>query len=93
MLADDRADTRRPWLAPALSVALLAALAIYGAVRLARTPTSYVEGVRLRIMQPNLQQDEKFNYCAEAAGDEPLSRAVRSRQRPAIDRACAMSPI
>ncbi len=26
-------------------------------------PTSYVEGVRLRIMQPNLPQDEKFNYA------------------------------
>ena len=62
VLADDRADTRRPWLAPALSVAVIAALAVYGAMRLAATPTSYVEGVRLRIMQPNLQQDEKFNY-------------------------------
>ena len=34
VLADDRADTRRPWLAPALSAAVIAALAIYGAVRL-----------------------------------------------------------
>ncbi len=63
VLADDRADTRRPWLAPSLSVVVLAALAIYGAVRLVRTPTTYVENVRLRIMQPNLQQDEKFNYA------------------------------
>jgi apolipoprotein N-acyltransferase len=62
VLADDRADTKRPWLAPALSVVAIAALAVYGALRLAGTPTSYVEGVRLRIMQPNLQQDEKFNY-------------------------------
>ena len=30
--------------------------------RLRRTPTDFVDGVRLRIMQPNLQQDEKFNY-------------------------------
>jgi apolipoprotein N-acyltransferase len=63
VLADDRADTRRPWLAPALAVVVIAALAAYGAIRLATTPTSYVEGVRLRIMQPNLQQDEKFNYA------------------------------
>jgi apolipoprotein N-acyltransferase len=28
-------------------------------------PTTYVDGVRLRIMQPNLQQDEKFNYAAK----------------------------
>ena len=65
MLADDRGDTPRPWLPLALGVVLLAALAGYGAVRLARTPTAFVEGVRLRIMQPNLQQDEKFNYAAK----------------------------
>src|SRR5262249_58467206 len=62
VLADDRADTRRPWLAPALSAATIAALAIYGAVRLERNPTSYVADVRLRIMQPNLQQDVRVNY-------------------------------
>ncbi|HVD74585.1 MAG TPA: apolipoprotein N-acyltransferase, partial [Xanthobacteraceae bacterium] len=63
VLADPRTDTKRPWLAPALSVAVIAALAIYGATRLAGTSTSYVEGVHLRIMQPNLQQDDKFNYA------------------------------
>jgi apolipoprotein N-acyltransferase len=63
VLADDRAHTRRPWLAPVLGAVLIAALAIYGALRLAANPTSYVDGVRLRIMQPNLQQDEKFNYA------------------------------
>jgi apolipoprotein N-acyltransferase len=63
VLADDRSQTKRPWLAPALSVAAIAALATYGAIRLNRTPTEYVDGVRLRIMQPNLQQDEKFNYA------------------------------
>jgi apolipoprotein N-acyltransferase len=61
VLADDRTDTKRPWLAPALSAVLLAGLAVYGTLRLQATPTSYVDGVRLRIMQPNLQQDEKFN--------------------------------
>jgi apolipoprotein N-acyltransferase len=62
VLADDRGDTRRPWVAPALGAALLGGLAIYGALRLRDTPTTFVDGVRLRIMQPNLQQDEKFNY-------------------------------
>jgi apolipoprotein N-acyltransferase len=62
VLADEQTETRRRWLAPALSLIVIAALAIFGAIRVARTPTSYVEGVRLRIMQPNLQQDEKFNY-------------------------------
>ena len=44
---------------------MLAALAGYGAMRLTRTPTRFVDNVRLRIMQPNLQQDEKFNYSAK----------------------------
>jgi apolipoprotein N-acyltransferase len=64
-LADDRGDTRRPWLPLAIGVILLAALAAYGAFRLSRTPISFVDGVRLRIMQPNLQQDDKFNYSAK----------------------------
>jgi apolipoprotein N-acyltransferase len=62
VLADNRADTSWPWLASVLSAAAIAALAVYGVMRLERTPTRFVEGVRLRIMQPNLQQDEKFNY-------------------------------
>jgi apolipoprotein N-acyltransferase len=62
VLADKRADTARPWQPLAASAVLLLALAAYGAVRLQGAPTSYVEGVRLRIMQPNLQQDDKFNY-------------------------------
>jgi len=40
------------------------AMAGYGFWRLSATPTTYVDGVRLRIMQPNLQQDQKFNYAA-----------------------------
>ncbi len=39
---------------------LLAALTAYGTLRLAGNPTEYVEGVKLRLMQPNLPQDEKF---------------------------------
>jgi apolipoprotein N-acyltransferase len=64
-LIDDRADTRRPWLPLAVAAVFLAALAGYGAWRLARTPTAFIDDVRLRIMQPNLQQDEKFNYAAK----------------------------
>jgi apolipoprotein N-acyltransferase len=65
VLADDPADHGRVWLAPALALGLLAALAAYGAVRLAQAPAGFVPGVRLRIMQPNLPQDEKFNYSAK----------------------------
>jgi apolipoprotein N-acyltransferase len=64
-LADERADTRRPWLPPFLAMVTLAALTAYGATRLALQPTEYVDGVRLRIMQPNLPQDDKFNYGAK----------------------------
>ena len=65
VLADERTETRRPWLPLALALAALVALAGFGAVRLARTPTQTVEGVHLRIMQPNLQQDVRFNYAAK----------------------------
>ncbi len=44
------------------AVGLLAVLAVFGAIRLALAPTEMVDGVRLRLMQPNVQQDEKFNY-------------------------------
>jgi apolipoprotein N-acyltransferase len=44
----------------------LAVLALFGSWRLSRMPPAFVEGVALRIMQPNLQQDSKFNYSAKA---------------------------
>lgn len=62
VLADDGADTARPWLYPLLGVLVLAGLASFGAYRLRTTTTTFVDGVRLRIMQPSLQQDQKFNY-------------------------------
>jgi apolipoprotein N-acyltransferase len=64
-LADDRAETRWPWVPLALGVVILAGLGGFGLFRLARTPTRLVEGVHLRIMQPNLQQDVRFNYSAK----------------------------
>jgi apolipoprotein N-acyltransferase len=54
-------------MAPALAMALVAVLAVFGAARLATTPVGAVDGVRLRIMQPNLQQDEKFAYGRKQA--------------------------
>ncbi len=58
------ADERKRWrFLPVIgAVGLLAVLAVFGAIRLALAPTEMVDGVRLRIMQPNVQQDEKFNY-------------------------------
>ena len=65
VLADEHADTPRPWRPMIIGVAVLAALALYGTIRLALAPTEFVDGVRLRIMQPNLQQGEKFNYSSK----------------------------
>ena len=65
VLADEATDTRRPWLAPLFGVIVLAGLAAYGTWRLQTMPTAFVPDVRLRIMQPNLQQDAKFNYSTK----------------------------
>jgi len=66
VLADDPTGTPRRFMAPLAALAILVALAAYGAVRLTQHPTAFVAGVRLRIMQPNLPQDERFNYSAKA---------------------------
>jgi apolipoprotein N-acyltransferase len=42
-------------------------MGVFGTVRLSLEPTRMVADVTLRIMQPNLQQDVKFNYSAKAA--------------------------
>jgi apolipoprotein N-acyltransferase len=77
-LTDDSAETPRPWLPLVLGVVVLAALSGFGVRRLARTPTRLVDGVHLRIMQPNLQQDVRFNYSAK---QEVMSRYVALSDR------------
>jgi apolipoprotein N-acyltransferase len=66
VLIDGVSRGRKPWIAPAMALAVLLAMAIFGAVRLHMQPTALLANVRLRIMQPNLQQDVKFNYSAKA---------------------------
>ncbi|HEY4969853.1 MAG TPA: apolipoprotein N-acyltransferase, partial [Steroidobacteraceae bacterium] len=66
VLIDGRSRGRRPWIAPAMALALLVAMGVFGAVRLSLHRTSPVANVKLRIMQPNLQQDARFNYSAKA---------------------------
>lgn len=65
VLFDPRGMVRRPWLAPALALAVLVAMGGFGLARLAATPTQYVEAVKLRIMQPDVTQDQRFNYAAK----------------------------
>ena len=84
-LTDDRSETRLPWLPLALSIAVLFGLGGWGALRLQHTPTRFVDDVHLRIMQPNLQQDVKFNYAARQRVMEryiTLSQQTSSAQSP-----------
>jgi apolipoprotein N-acyltransferase len=66
-----------------LAVLTLAVFAGLGAARLAHTPTRLVEGMHLRIMQPNLQQDVRFNYAAKR---EVMDRYVALSARQGLDR-------
>lgn len=77
-VADDRLDTPHPYRAFVLGLVLLAAAAGFGLVRLHKHPTRYVPGVALRVMQPNLPQDTKFNYHAK---DEVMSRYLSLSDR------------
>jgi apolipoprotein N-acyltransferase len=49
-----------------MALALLVAMGIFGGIRLRLQPTTMVANAKLRIMQPNLQQDVRFNYAAKA---------------------------
>jgi apolipoprotein N-acyltransferase len=84
-LFDERLDTPRPWLLPLASVLVVAGFAAYGALRLSEHPTRFVDGVRLRIVQPNLAQDVKFNYSAK--------QQVMSRYLAMSDRATGPSAL
>jgi apolipoprotein N-acyltransferase len=66
VLIDGKSSNRKLWKVPIAALVILAAMLVFGAVRLSRLPTTMVANVKLRIMQPNLQQDVKFNYSAKA---------------------------
>ncbi len=78
VFADDRVDTPRPWRPLLIGVAIIAAFTAYGAARLWTHPTDYIAKVKLRIMQPDLQQDVKFNYAAK---ESVMARYVRLSDR------------
>jgi apolipoprotein N-acyltransferase len=66
VLIDGSSRGRKPWITPVIALLLLVAMGIFGGVRLTLRPTTMVAKVKLRIMQPNLQQDVRFNYSAKA---------------------------
>jgi apolipoprotein N-acyltransferase len=49
------------WRMPALALVALCGLLGFGAWRIPAQPSANVSGVKLRLMQPNLPQDAKFN--------------------------------
>jgi apolipoprotein N-acyltransferase len=67
VLIDGRRYGRMVWQVPVAAIVLLVTMGLFGSIRLAQHPTVLAAGVKLRIMQPNLQQDVKFNYAAKAA--------------------------
>lgn len=65
-LADPRrpGGTRRAQITPTLLAGLaVVALALFGFLRLSADPGTTVAGVRLRIMQPNIPQNDDFSYA------------------------------
>lgn len=79
-LADGAAkDGRRVTPAIAAALVALSASAAYGALRLTFGKTEFVDGVRLRLMQPNLPQDAKFK---PENGPEILRRYLELSDRP-----------
>ena len=86
-LGDDPSETRRPWLPLTVGLIVLAALGGFGAWRLAHNPTQLVDGVHLRIMQPNLQQDVRFNYSAK---QEVMNRYIALSNRASASQSQGM---
>jgi apolipoprotein N-acyltransferase len=89
VLADDRAESKRAWLPLALGVTALCGLALFGFLRLQAQPTSFVDGVRLRIMQPNLREDEKFSLSKR----QVMDRYVSLSDRPTSPDAAGMQDV
>jgi apolipoprotein N-acyltransferase len=71
---------RRRYVPTAVAALVLAALAGYGLWRIPSTPVADVDGVVLRIMQPNVRQDENFR---PDRGQEILDHYIDVSRRPA----------
>lgn len=101
VLADGRApksareDRLRQWTTAPYGVVLLALLAFaaiygFGALRLAQANGAAVAGVRLRIMQPDIQQDERFRPENKAAILAHYLRLSEAAADPGFDGATVL---
>lgn len=70
----------RGWRPLAIAIGALVAMFAFGTFRMHQNPTQFVAGPQLRLMQPNLPQDVKFNYGAKA---EVMKRYLDISQRGA----------
>lgn len=67
------------WTAPLIALAALAGLFAFGLWRVPAGPSPMVAGVKLRLMQPNLPQDAKFNdHNGEAILNQYLELSDRA---------------
>src|SRR5262249_33154744 len=89
-LFDDRGPGRRRWLPLTLAIVALVAMGGFGTFRLQRAPTRFVDNVRVRIMQPNLPQDVKFNYTAK---NEVMQKYLTLSDRAAGPQASGMRDV
>jgi len=69
---------RKTWYPVALALVLVSACAVYGMLRLNAFPTKYHDDVRVRIVQPNISQRDK--WLPENAG--PVTDRLLSLSRP-----------
>ena len=60
LLFDKKQTGASPWMVLSCALALLLAMTGAGLWRLEQAPHQFVEGVRLRVLQPTIPQDEKF---------------------------------
>ena len=73
-LAPVLAERRRNFVLPSLAIVSVAALGLYGVLRLSQAAPAFVPDVTVRIVQPSLEQIQKWNPDNK---DEVLSTYVR----------------
>ncbi|CAM5772238.1 apolipoprotein N-acyltransferase [Labrys miyagiensis] len=78
------------WRWPVLAIVVLAATAVFGAWRLDQHPTRFFDGVQMRIMQPDVPQDAKFN---PAMRNEILAKYLALSRQPTPDGAEGMAKV